>query len=641
MAYERISDRKIPSAVKADSLDAFVSNLAQTFKNQMTIRNAEDELRFNEAVNSGDLSLDDQLQYRKDQLKRVSDDPSERRRVRGEIASLNKRIEEADFTDGYSSKLADFQAGILSIDNVIAFLNEQKDGTNNQEMISLIESKLVDAQQKKFSITQDLVKNTSDYAEKSKSVSVIDTQIAKVQTYRAQALLSDNDLLVSVYDLQLQGLSSAKNAAKVTNDVLNLGAISATGAFTAVAMLDAMNAKINGAGSTGPVKIGETTYASEKDFWTFKRDSYLTDQSSNGFFPSLNGEVKDKINTSNSKNTLDSASLSSLSSVFNTIASRPELANFQKQIDIYKQDALQTGANSIAQSVVNEFSRTLDINAAMSKLTALKSLGVNVDQAFTNILTSNAATKNAQVQGILSAAQTAMQNNPALTPEQAVAEAVKAGAGTVVSPTDAAGKTETTIASGAVKTAAAGAGVNDTRTTITPPATPNSAPTEPANTPQPSGNISFATIAGLPNLTPGMKSEDVRTLQNFLVQQGFAIPSGATGLYGPETQAAVAAFQDKNKIDTAGNPGFFGPRTKSFISTNNVPAASAPAPTPTPTPTASAPAPAPVAQNNTPPDTTYLTDPDYLKVKNGAATAGDYGRTPGGIVKLSSGKLLA
>jgi len=67
------------------------------------------------------------------------------------------------------------------------------------------------------------------------------------------------------------------------------------------------------------------------------------------------------------------------------------------------------------------------------------------------------------------------------------------------------------------------------------------------------------------NLTPGMKGQDVRDLQNFLIKNGYQIPSGATGNYGNETKAAVTAWQNANKIDTQGNPGYFGPISKAYI----------------------------------------------------------------------------
>ena len=606
MAYERLSD----NPVKGESLEAFVANLGTLYKRQLSIRNVEDETRFNTMVLEDDMSLEDQLAYRQDQLKRVSDDPDERRRVRGEISNLKQRIVENDFTDAYSQKLTDFQAGLISIDNVISFLNDQRANTTDSDVLDVIDKNLQDAAKTKFQLTQDLIKNTTEYANTSKNVSLIDSQIAKVSSYRTQAALAGNDQLVSVYDLQLQSLNSSKVNAQVQNDVLGLGAISATGQYSAIALLDAFNQKISTSASTGPVRIGDTTYASAKDFWTFKRDSYLSDQGANGFFPALTGELKDNNANLYSKNSLTVDAAKQNANTFTTLAARPELANYQRQLDLYKQDVSQDAANKIVSSVTNQFARDLDVNKAATAISAVKALGVNVDDAFTKILQSNAATKSTQVSNILAAAQVAMQNDPNLTPEAAIAQAVSAGAGTVVSPEQAANQSERQLATDITKTAAAGQGVNDPRTTV-------AAPTEPANTPNASGNLNASSLVGLPNLTPGMRSEDVKTLQNYLIQQGFQIPDGATGFYGPQTTAAVAEFQKKNNIDAAGNPGYFGPRTKNFLSGSQTTTTPAPAPAPIvnqPQPQVQQQQPAPQQQSQTQPQSGGYT---FNKLPNG------------------------
>lgn len=88
------------------------------------------------------------------------------------------------------------------------------------------------------------------------------------------------------------------------------------------------------------------------------------------------------------------------------------------------------------------------------------------------------------------------------------------------------------------------------------------------------------------NLGPGSQGPDVTALQNFLIQNGQSIPSGATGYYGEQTKAAVARWQQANGVDTAGNPGWFGPRSQAFL--RSAPVGPAPAPYQPPTEQASA-----------------------------------------------------
>jgi len=68
------------------------------------------------------------------------------------------------------------------------------------------------------------------------------------------------------------------------------------------------------------------------------------------------------------------------------------------------------------------------------------------------------------------------------------------------------------------------------------------------------------------NLEPGMSGAQVKSLQQWLINNGYSIPSGATGFYGKETTAAVAALQQKLGVDVGQYPGYFGPKTISAVS---------------------------------------------------------------------------
>jgi len=78
-----------------------------------------------------------------------------------------------------------------------------------------------------------------------------------------------------------------------------------------------------------------------------------------------------------------------------------------------------------------------------------------------------------------------------------------------------------------------------------------------------------SSIANLPNLGPGSTdSASVRALQQALVNAGYmtqAQMNTGPGIYGNQTKAAVAAWQSANSINAQGNPGYFGPISKAFI----------------------------------------------------------------------------
>jgi len=65
------------------------------------------------------------------------------------------------------------------------------------------------------------------------------------------------------------------------------------------------------------------------------------------------------------------------------------------------------------------------------------------------------------------------------------------------------------------------------------------------------------------DLTIGSTGADVTALQAWLISKGHTIPAGATGYFGMQTRAAVAAFQAANGITPAA--GYFGPITRAKV----------------------------------------------------------------------------
>ncbi len=78
------------------------------------------------------------------------------------------------------------------------------------------------------------------------------------------------------------------------------------------------------------------------------------------------------------------------------------------------------------------------------------------------------------------------------------------------------------------------------------------------STPSSSASMMFNT-----NLTLGSKGADVTALQNWLISKGYSIPAGATGFFGSQTQAALAAYQAAVGISPAA--GYFGPITRAKV----------------------------------------------------------------------------
>lgn len=97
------------------------------------------------------------------------------------------------------------------------------------------------------------------------------------------------------------------------------------------------------------------------------------------------------------------------------------------------------------------------------------------------------------------------------------------------------------------------------------PADPNAAPGSDAP-----GTPAIPVVPNVPNvaLQPGNRGDAVKQLQDFLVSQGLmteAQKSTGYGIYGPQTQASVAALQKNLGVDNSTGVGYFGPKTMAAI----------------------------------------------------------------------------
>lgn len=77
------------------------------------------------------------------------------------------------------------------------------------------------------------------------------------------------------------------------------------------------------------------------------------------------------------------------------------------------------------------------------------------------------------------------------------------------------------------------------------------------------GGSSSSSMTFTMDLTLGSKGAEVTALQNWLIKQGQSIPAGATGFFGAQTQAALAAWQKANGVMPAA--GYFGPITRAKV----------------------------------------------------------------------------
>lgn len=451
------------TAVIGDSLDSFVTGVIATYTAQSKARNTIEEAAYNKLVLEQGLSLADQLDYRKKQVAAVADDPNEVLRVNGEIASLKKQIRNKELSDGYTKQLQDHAAGIESTDQVIAWLRDQISNETDDAVKTQLNTELSTQLGNKFTQTQNMLVDQTNYAVKDKTMPVLNAQIAKVTSAKNAALLGGDKATAASLDLQLQSLTQAKTAASITKDIQSFAAATVSGHATATDLLDAYNKKISQASLSGMVSINGVSYANAKEYWTFTRDSYISDNGGTGFFPRVNEEMSTAIKVKQSNNTLNPTDITTTQKRLDALVGRPELEHYQARLDAVKQDVMQTAADFIAKKTTQTYGQDFNLNKSISALSSLQAQGVNVDDAMNQVLLSAAQTQAGTVQNIMAAANALRQANPSLSITAAVAAAVKQGAGTVLSPNSLLGKDPAASATDAL-----GAKVADQTQTLDP-----------------------------------------------------------------------------------------------------------------------------------------------------------------------------
>lgn len=568
MAFQRISDKKIIGG----DFSSFVDAQTTLFSRQMTIRNAEEEVKFNEAVLIGNITLQEQLDWRIEQKKRVKGDKQEVSRIRLEVANLTDRIEQRKFSDEYIEKLSGFESGATSIDSVVDWLESELAGTTDLRIQQTIRESLRTQKAKRFEIQKDIIDNETQFAINDKSAAILETHLEKVKSARTTASFAGDDLLSSVYDLQIQALEKAVTENGVERSITSFAVNTITNGMNALSLLDAYNGEVANAATSGNIQIGGSLFGNAKEFWRFKRGEYLVDNSGSGFFTRFTTERNQELGLRNVGRNLTMDDIRNITDQFEQLRGREELKNFDFQINIAKQNSVQTGTNYVASQVLSQFGRDFDVNKAVATLNDLKTLGGNVTSTFDKIIQIGAANKSDQVSNILNAVQQLQANDPNMSAEEAIQQAIGLGAGTVTSPEQLVGKTAEEL----TKATATGKEnfSEDPRTTAPQIEAPPIIPETDETTPQQDAEARF-TFGN--QLEKGTSSSDVLELQKFLNKSGFNVATqgpGAVGsetsFFGPLTEAALQKFQKAQGIVSSGDPrstgfGRLGPKTLAAI----------------------------------------------------------------------------
>ena len=413
----------------------------------MTRRNLEDESKFNAAVLEDNLTLDQQLEYRQDQLKRVKKDKDERRRVRDEIAGLKDRIEYKKFEDGYIAEVMKLNEGTQSIANTISWINKRMSRTTDLKIVRQMKTELSALKTRRYTEQQNMLTKQTEFATNNKTVSVLDTQIGRVNNARVKALTAGNDDYVALLDLQIQALNKARTESEISSSILAYSVSTATGQ-SSLSMLNNLNSSIEEADSDTPINIGGKRYDSARQFWELQRSEYMNDRTQNGFFGRYSQELADKVEYRSTRGILTNETLGEVKNWYEHIKDRPEMVDYLDQITQYQQKSMKSTADLRSTSILNEFALKEDVNKSLMELAYIQDT-YGVDQTLNSqkLKMSAAGETQEQIKETLDIMRQLKQQYPGISTTDAIKQAISMGAGAQISPEElAVGKPSELIA---------------------------------------------------------------------------------------------------------------------------------------------------------------------------------------------------
>ena len=325
----------------------FSIDFSQVVKNAVTAiratrrkEQARKEAEFQRAIANG-LSYDEQLKLRQKFLKEEKDSgfPDEEY-----IATLEKSISDTKklnrfhkYRERYVATLNELNAGKINEKQYLKELESQLDGVTDPELRLEIQSDIAAASKQVKTYNDTILANQVVFAQKDGTEKVLNESIARVNAARTDAVLSDNQDEVGMWDETLLALNGQLNTVKVENSITSFQAKSATLGVSPVEKLDFINNQLNSADADSPFRVGEKTYASQREFWTQQRDQYLAGQSETlggNFFEELNVYTDGQIAVDNAKfgHTTQQA-LDAVNLQYNQLAGRSEMTPFLLNLD--------------------------------------------------------------------------------------------------------------------------------------------------------------------------------------------------------------------------------------------------------------------------------------------------------------------
>jgi len=357
----------------------FINSQVESFsKNRERIRSAQ-EAEFQRRVLDNGLSNSDQKEYYsnllKEENKKSVPDRNYISALKDRMSVLDSLIEGENFAKAYRASFERLKTAQGSIDEHIAFLENQADNVKGQELKTKIDDLLSTARQDKYSIQNNVLLNKITFAKNDKRPEILQKTIDNVQQRYNQAIAGGDEETASLWELHLQSLNSQLRMVDIENKVNEFEIKGMNGKFDAVSTLDFFTNMYNNGNGNTPITVNGQTFKSERDFWEGKISNYLN----NNFFKILQDEMSNDIDVNAKKLT------PVLESKFDNMVTKLEglrgnqwLRPYLDKLDTVATNISSYGVEKIGEKIVSDYKNGLlgktsseNITKAIEKLTNL------------------------------------------------------------------------------------------------------------------------------------------------------------------------------------------------------------------------------------------------------------------------------
>jgi len=296
MAYE-LTNQKVQF-----NIGTYLENQLKVFEEVQGKDRLQKETEFQRRVADEGLDYETQLYYRENEVKRLKElaypDNDGISFQADQIATLKKLVRVDKFKKKVDAEYQDVMMRRKSVDQYLTFLKSYKDSAVDSEVIASLDEKINNAETEKMNQENTLLTNNAKYALADKSPELLTKAISDITSKRNKLLAAGRADEASAWDLSVQQLKSSLTQLNIDKKLKNFELkVIASKNLKAKDLLDYYSSEVSSASQENTnFKVGDNTYASEKEYWQYKLNNYLTD-TSNGFFSLFQAENKQKLDT--------------------------------------------------------------------------------------------------------------------------------------------------------------------------------------------------------------------------------------------------------------------------------------------------------------------------------------------------------